>query len=338
MTAQPRTRWVAALLALAAAVGACAGDDGDGDTAADTPATTEPATTAAPATGDGEPATTGTDGCGKEPPVPVDPDAEPVDVPQTIDVGGQQRTYLLTVPPGYDPDVPTPVVLSLHGATMNAQAMSAYSRLATRGAERGFIVATPDAVDGMWELAGAGPDDDFLMALLDHLEASFCVDPDRIHAAGISLGSWKATITACTHPERFASLALVAEEVAVEGCALPVVAFHGTGDDVVPYGEGADPGVVVNGPNAGLPGVEVNMPMWARNNGCATEPVVERVGDDVERWEYPDCSPGAGVAFYSILHGGHTWPGSPIELPAKTTRTIDATEIALDWFGAHPRR
>ena len=52
-----------------------------------------------------------------------------------------------------------------------------------------------DAVGGMWELAPEGADDVFLTALLGQIEADFCVDLDRVHAAGISLGATRRTIS-----------------------------------------------------------------------------------------------------------------------------------------------
>lgn len=273
-------------------------------------------------------------GCGAQPPVAATSEP-PGDVPLTFAPNG--RTYRLGVPAEYDPHEPTPLILDLHGSGSNAGQQSAYSQLPKRGTERGYLVVTPDAIHGRWELAGRGRDDEFLTALLVDIERTYCVDLDRVHAAGISLGAWKATITACTHPDRFASIGLVAEEVAPPGCSMPVVAFRGTADAVVPYGAGADEGVVVQGANVGLTGVEVNMPAWARNAGCSEDKVVERIEPDVEHWTYRGCPEGAGVELYSVEHGGHTWPGSPIELP-KTTQTIDATEIILDWFDDHPQR
>ncbi len=94
----------------------------------------------------------------------------------------------------------------------------------------------------------------------------------------------------------------------------------------------------MTGSNAGLPGVEVNLPAWAANAGCGTEPERSPIGDDVEHWVFGGCDPGRGVEFYRIEGGGHTWPGSDLEVDylGPTTRTIDATAIALDWFDSHP--
>lgn len=61
----------------------------------------------------------------------------------TIVSSGQTREYLLYVPDGYDPGVPSPLVISLHaGATWpaNQKNLTGWNRLAD---ERGFIVVYP---------------------------------------------------------------------------------------------------------------------------------------------------------------------------------------------------
>lgn len=276
------------------------------------------------------------DGCAAPNPDDATPGAPESVV--TLDVGGTERSYRLAVPATVDAEHPAGLILNLHGSGSNAIQQSAYSQLPVQGVARGYIVATPDSVGGQWQMAGVGEDDAFLTSVIDLLGSSYCIDLKRVHAAGISLGSWKATITACTHPDRIASLALVAEEVPPRNCARPVVAFHGTADRVVPYGEGADAGVVVTGANAGLPGAKANMANWAENGGCTTPPAVEQLAPDVEHWVFADCDPGISVEFYSVKGGGHTWPGSPVDVDrlGPVTRTVDATGLALDWFDAHP--
>ncbi|GAA4529187.1 hypothetical protein [Nonomuraea ferruginea] len=98
----------------------------------------------------------------------------------TIEFGGLERVFLLALPEG---DGPHPVLLNLHGLGSNAREQAAYSRLPRVGAERGYVVATPQVAKGRlaWTLPnGFGPDDTgFLGALLDRLEQELCVDRRR---------------------------------------------------------------------------------------------------------------------------------------------------------------
>jgi len=74
------------------------------------------------------------------------------------------------------------------------------------------------------------------------------------------------------------------------------------------------------------------MDEWATLDGCDPEPEVEQIGDDVEHRTWAGCD-DTEVELYSVVDGGHTWPGSPIEIPfGTTTQTVDATELILDFF------
>jgi polyhydroxybutyrate depolymerase len=318
------------------ALAGCSSSDPPGDAAA-------PSTTARPAASTTTTtAVAGTDGCGIEPDVARLSDETPGDVAATFASGGVDRAYRLSVPESYDPGEPAPLIVNLHGSGSNAIQASVYGDVPRAAGERGFLVVTPEAIDGRWELGGTGPDADFLVALLDDVEGRYCVDPDRVHLMGMSLGAWKAAATACAVPGRFASVALVTVEVFPGECEpMPVVAFHGTADATVAYGEG---GGTVDGAdtvNAGLPGALTNIAAWAESGGCDPEPVDDEVGDDVRRRSFEGCDDGVDVVLYTIVGGGHTWPGSDIDIagdPALTTQTIDATALSLDWFEAHPAR
>jgi polyhydroxybutyrate depolymerase len=335
---------LAATVALAAPIAGCSGDDGDAGAGAQTTASSAAATSApgAATTAPPEPSPVrSSEGCGVPPDV-VAPEAErPGDVEQTFASGGVDRLYRLGVPGSYDPDEPVPLVLNLHGSGSNAIQASIYHDIARAAAARGWVTVTPEGLDGRWELAGTGDDNDFLLALVDDVSARYCIDLDRVHLVGLSLGAWKAAITACANPGRFASLSLVTVEVFPGECEpVAVVAFHGTADRVVPYGEGGEVGIEVDGLNGQLPGARTNIENWARSNGCDPEPEVDRLGDDVERLRYTGCTDGADVVLHTIEGGGHTWPGSPIDVPGlgAVTQTIDATELTLDWFEQHPRQ
>ncbi|MCU1371787.1 MAG: hypothetical protein JWO77_2981 [Ilumatobacteraceae bacterium] len=334
MNARWRARLASTAL-LALGLAACSGSSDAGPPAA---ASTTPATVRSTTTSTGAEAV-GTAGCGREPDVARLADEVPGDVAATFQSGGVERVYRLSVPASYDPDVAAPLIFNLHGSGSNAVQASVYGGVPQRAAEDGIIVVTPEAIDGTWELGGTGADGDFLIGLLDDVEARYCVDQALTHIMGMSLGAWKAASTACAHPGRFASAVLVTVEVFPGDCEpLAVMAFHGTGDHVVPYGDGADRGVTVTGFNAGLPGAVDNVEAWAENGGCGPEPEISEIGDDVVLRRFSGCDPGIDVELYTIEGGDHTWPGADIDISGHggTTQTIDATNLALSWFAEHP--
>ena len=281
------------------------------------------------------PAVPASTGCGEAPAIDGLTKDGPGDVALTFESGGVQRSYRLAVPDDYDQDTPAPLILNLHGSGSNAVQQSIYSDLPRQAAARGMLTITPDAIAANWQLGATGTDDDFLVALVRSVEDQYCIDLDQVDVAGLSLGSWKAAVMVCVHPDTFAAAGLVAVEVHPNVCpAKPVIAFHGTADHVVPYGEGADPGVVVTGFNADLPGAHQNMAAWAKAAGCEAQQDVNKIGSDVELWTYPGCDAGVDVQLYTVVHGDHTWPGSKITI-GPTTHTIDATKLILDFFEAH---
>jgi polyhydroxybutyrate depolymerase len=209
-------------------------------------------------------------GCGRIPDPGPTGGATFGDVAQTLDVGGVARAYRLAVPADYRSSRPTPLVLLFHGSGSDAVQQSAYSQLPARGAAAGFLVATPDAVGGNWDLAAPGtptPDQQFVTALLADLGSRYCVARDRVDAAGISLGSQFAALMACDPVNHLAAVGLVAAEYLIRPCTgpVPVLAFHGTADPIVPYADGATGRSV---PGIPVVGAERNLAAWARLDGC----------------------------------------------------------------------
>ncbi len=213
-----------------------------------------------------------------------------------------------------------------------------------RAAAAGSLVATPDAIAGNWQLSvpdAPTSDLEFISALISNLSSRYCVDRSRVYAAGISLGSEFAAIVGCTASDHIAAIGLVAAEFLLKPCAgpLPVVAFHGTADPLVPYQNG---GTGLSFPGVHLPGAVANMSDWASFDGCAAAPQVRRHSSMIVRRSWPHCRSGSAVVLYTVLGGGHTWPGSPVTLPVHiygpTTHQIDATATMLHFFARHPLR
>ena len=261
---------------------------------------------------------------------------------------GQRRQYLLHVPVGYDRSRPAPLVISLHGA-MNWPAyqmkVSQWNQVADRN---GFIVVYPSGTGtGLktWFMEGAKtpsrmPDVVFIAELIDTLEAHYTIDRARIYANGLSNGGGMAFVLSCTLSHRIAAIGAVsaAQSLPWSWCAdstpVPMIAFHGTADRIVPY----DGGKVWIAPDP-FPAVAGWVADWARRNRCGPSPVDSLVAPDVTRSEYTACADDAAVVLYTIKGGGHQWPGGqpiPEWLVGPASNSVDATALMWTFFREHP--
>jgi len=282
---------------------------------------------------------------------------------QSIATADGQRTYRLHVPPSYTGTIAVPLVFNIHGATSNAAAQEGYSGFSAKADAAGFIVVYPEGlVTGAipythfnaWMLASPEPNDlGFMTALLDALEAQLCIDPARVFSTGMSNGGIMSVRLACSLSSRIAAIAPVAgayyppdalnvnpAEVCPDTAPVPLVAFHGTADAVVPFNGGL--GGVSGTTNFRLP-IDNNTPAedvmadWSAHNGCTGARLESQVSTEVRLVQYGGCSRGAIVQLYAVDGGGHTWPGA-IDVPSLgyTTHQISATDLIWTFFTAHP--
>ena len=262
---------------------------------------------------------------------------------------GETRGYLLFVPSSYDGSHPAPLVISLHGAggwPTQQMEMSNWNRLAE---SQRFLVVYPSGVDSpgarVWRVSpGAGlvRDVRFISDLIDRLGASYNIDRSRIYANGFSNGGGMSFALSCTLSDRIAAVGLVAaaRTLPFRWCtdrrAVPMIAFQGTADPMIPYNGGAT--WIAPKP---FPNVPAFTASWARRNGCGTTPVESTVAADVSRREYTHCADDAAVVLYTIRGGGHSWPGGgplPEWFVGPTSRSIDATARMWAFFLEHPLR
>ena len=265
---------------------------------------------------------------------------------------GVEREYLLHVPAGYDPLRPTPLVISLHaGATWPAHQMnlSHWNRLAD---EHGFIVVYPSGtpqlfgVARIWRTTPAAVMQDvrFISALIDSLEATYDIDRARIYVDGMSNGGGMAFGLSCTLSDRIAAVGMVAtaQQLPADWCRplrpVPVIAFHGDADPIVPY-DGGRLGDPFNPVRPVYPAVRDWVAAWAERNRCAGTPLSSAIAADVARLEYRDCADSATVVLYTLLGGGHSWPGGkppPQWRVGATNTSVDATAVMWAFFLRHP--
>jgi polyhydroxybutyrate depolymerase len=261
---------------------------------------------------------------------------------QTMTSGGVQRSYRLYLPTSYDASTPLPLVLNFHGFSSNAWQQERYSGFIDIAEREGFVLVTPDGTStprrwyiyGKWE---RGYVDDFAFTedLIDEVSASICIDQARVYATGISNGAAMSSLLGCKS-DRIAAIGPVAGSpysalLCRNAGPVPVIAFHGTDDALVPFDGG-------NGGRLGLPVTPVreNMLGWAEHNGCDLTLQTERIASDVVLERYTNCDEGADVLLYVIEGGGHTWPGArDVPWLGNTTHSISASELIWSFFEAH---
>ena len=265
----------------------------------------------------------------------------------SVTSGGLARTAILYVPASYLATKPTPLVIDLHGYGSSAQVQLAYGDFRPEAERDGFVVVAPQGQGKIphFDLFGvaAGDADDvvFVGDLLDRLAGDLCLDAKRIFSAGMSNGSALTITLACRLSDRIAAFGAVSAEFFAPACAaarsVPLMAFHGTKDPVVPF-EG---GQVTCCGNATVPPAPQAMAEWAGHDGCSATPVILKLSPMVERRTWSGCRGGAEVILHVIEGGGHTWPGTALDggkdsRLGPTTHEIDASAVLWDFFAHHP--
>lgn len=280
----------------------------------------------------------------------------PGDHTRTLMMGEQMRTYLVHVPKNCDLKQPAPVVLALHGAAMNGSMMVWFSGLNKTSDKEGFIVVYPSGTGlgpfltwnagGLFKGMGSQSDDvAFISKLLDELDTMANVDTKRVYACGISNGAMMCYRLAAELSDRIAAIAPVAGTVAVEESnperPVPVIHFHGTKDNLVPF----DMTKVKPSPFARFKSVDDSIQTWVKLNGCDENPMTETISKDGDEMKVTRTTYGAGkddaeVVLVVIENGGHTWPGQkpPVGFIGKSALSFSANDLMWEFFKKHPMK
>lgn len=249
------------------------------------------------------------------------------------------RSYILYVPTTYNPETPTPLVLSLHGRGANHFSQAGSSGFNAVAEEYGFIVVYPQAydpnfnnptlADAVWNYNLNTPvftslpwdDDVFLDNVADDIATTLNIDMNRLYVNGLSNGGYMTHHLACTRGDRYAAFAAVAAnapfglgQLCQEGVHAPIMLYHGTEDTISPW-EGASVIHPETGENVFLLApIPNSLAFWVDQNDC---------GQDFEQVDVPstdpdssvtfirhtDCPNDAAVQIYAVTGGGHVWHG-----------------------------
>ena len=259
-----------------------------------------------------------------------------------LTVDGLSRSYRLFTPLSLDRAQPAPLVLVMAGVGNTGQDMvtaTDFDRMAETG---DFIVAYPEGVNETWNAgycclgrATTGPDDvAFLTRVIDDVQATSKVDPERVFAIGFSAGAMMAHKLGCDVAGRIAGVGSVAGAMVLDECRplrpVSVIEIHGTADGLVPYEGGRTAG----GATQPSPPTREVVKRWAELNGCQPTPATTAEGVlGTSTWA--GCREGTSVKLITIDGGGHTW-FAPLLGPA--SGALDATRVVWEFLsGLRPR-
>lgn len=150
--------------------------------------------------------------------------------------------YLLYVPKDYSKDKAWPLVVFLHGAGergTNVEKVKVHGlpRLIAEGKDFEFIVVSPQCPPDKWWVGM----DSHIIALIDETMDKYNVDKDRVYLTGLSMGGYGTWSIGAGYPERFAAMVPICGGgqpfLANKLKDVPVWAFHGAKDNVVPLSE-----------------------------------------------------------------------------------------------------
>lgn len=240
----------------------------------------------------------------------------------TIQEGILQRQYLVLRPADAPLDEPMPVVMALHGLTVDRWAAVAAAPWAETVARDGYIAVFPQGVLSSWNLGPCCPpaslanvdDVGFLSDVVAQLRNRIDVDAKRIYLTGFSNGGMMAYALACARTADFAAVAPMASTNLTQ-CApstpISLLHMHGDPDPTVPYDGGPSLAQIVSAKP--FPAVPPTVAAWAKADGCTSGPErTEQVpGVKVDTWS--GCPKGIRVELITYPGNAHTWPKEPLD-------------------------
>ena len=255
------------------------------------------------------------------------------------------------LPDDYDSNVPSPLVIFLHGwAPISPIWYDILVPIQDDASDHGYIFAKPagstdplgdyywNATDACCDMFNENPEHvSYLLALVDSIKENYNVDPKRIHLVGQSNGGFMCHRMACEAPEIFASVvslcgAMWNEEANCEPTEpIHVLQIHGTLDPIILWLGGWLPPKFYPYPN-----VNTTVEFWATHNGCTTDATDAGsfnfddfvLFDETTRWVYDQCDePSAGsTELWEVFLGSH--------FPVISTKGI---EMIFNYLDTHTK-
>jgi len=242
---------------------------------------------------------------------------------ESLNHDGITREYIIHIPPGYNADIPVPLVFSLHGYTSNNIFNMTYTGFNEISDTANFIIAYPQGTTHLganhWNVGGfttGSTTDDvgFLDNLIDEISNNYNINPERVYSTGMSNGGYMSFLLACQINTKIAAIASVTGAMTPSTFSecnpqhpTPVLQIHGTSDPTVPYDGNA-------GWSESIPDI---LDYWISHNNCNTEAIVTPFedidtgdGTTAEHYLWNSGDNGTTTEHIKVLGGGHDWPGA----------------------------
>lgn len=224
------------------------------------------------------------------------------------------REYILYIPDSYDGSTSVPLMLNFHGFGGSASNFMANADMHPIAESNNFILVYPQGScsegSSHWNPCPIGGDnkstaDDvgFIESLIEKISSQYNVDHERIYAAGYSNGSMMAYGLANYKSELIAAVASVSgamlDCIGPTSHPMPVVHFHGTSDEVIPY-DG----------NGYYNAVQSTLDYWIHFNNANTTPSIYTDNSGtliVDHYVYDQGDNSVSVEHYKYNGGEHSW-------------------------------
>ncbi|MBF6329876.1 polyhydroxybutyrate depolymerase [Nocardia transvalensis] len=252
----------------------------------------------------------------------------PDDRKVTLDWGGKQRSYVVHLPPGHDGTAALPLVVAMHYYPGDAAGVAETSGWNDKADRENFVVVYPEGHGSAFNaLICCGSEDDvgFIRTVVDQVADEWKIDRKRVYASGISNGGDMSFKLAVELPGTFAAIAPVSGGFIGPAAADPayrpskpvsVITFLGGKDR---YYSQFDTGIT----------------QWQQRLACTADrpPTQYPKGITVATSR---CGDGSDLAVYRLPEMDHAWPGATRGLYADPEAGVNATDLAWDFFEAHP--
>jgi poly(3-hydroxybutyrate) depolymerase len=228
-------------------------------------------------------------GCGKAPTL--------TSGTHTIQSSGQNRSFILKIPAGYDRNKPHKLIFGNHwwGGTANDVASggsdgAVYAHYGLDALSNGSaIFVAPQGQNNAWA-NGNGIDVVFFDDMIRRIEADLCVDESQRFSLGFSYGGAMSYALACARPNVFRAVIAIAVPGPVSGCS---------------GGSGAVAYFGIQGVTDSMPNARAMRDRFVANNGCAAQsPREPASGSGTHITTTYSCRAGYPVQ-WAAFDGGH---------------------------------